>query len=107
MATQTFQCRVQSKPGNTRSLTTRDISYGDGYTQSAGEGINAVTQSWTITWIGNKADCDAIMTFLDSLGGYQSFFWTDPRGNIGLYRCKRTRITWLRLNSPLKRLSSH
>jgi phage-related protein len=88
MATQTFSYRVQAKPSHTRAITVRDISFGDGYTQSTGEGVNSLTESWSITWIGSKSDCDAIMTFLDSLGGYQSFFWTSPRGLIGLYRCK-------------------
>lgn len=88
MATSTFQWRVQASPSNQRAFTTRDIQFGDGYIQSLGEGMNAVVQSYSISWTGSYTDCLAIMTFLDNLGGYKSFFWTDPMGNLGLFRCK-------------------
>lgn len=88
MATETFSWRVQAQASDTRTYSTRDISFGDGYVQSAGEGLNGVTESFSVTWKGNLADCQDIMDFFDRQAGYKSFYWTDERGNLGLFRCK-------------------
>ncbi|MNN86784.1 Phage minor tail protein [compost metagenome] len=61
---------------------------GDGYVQEIGEGVNNKTESWEVSYVGSDTDVASIMTFLDALAGYKSFFWTNPLNQLGLYKCK-------------------
>lgn len=43
---------------------------------------------WTISVTDVYAEeLEPITAFLDTLGGFQSFYWTPPDGVQGLYRC--------------------
>jgi len=71
--------------------------YGDGYAQRLGDGINNVITGWSVV-INNcpNADAEAIIAFLASKGGYQSFSW------VPLYGSSEVRViceTWDRPTS--------
>lgn len=87
MATPTFEWTVNSMAGSTFSYTTRSSSFGDGYVQTVGEGVNNRNESWEISWTGTITDLNEMLDFFDALGGWKSFFWVNPLGKIGLYRC--------------------
>lgn len=59
----------------------RAASFGDGYSQRVGAGINNATASWSLTFSRTTSDIDAIEAFLDARNGAESFDWTDPDGN--------------------------
>lgn len=88
MATPTFSWVVTTQSSPEIAYTTRSSKMGDGYTQETGEGVNNRTEQWEITWVGSDVEVAAIMTFFDTQAGYKSFFWTNPLGQLGLYRCK-------------------
>jgi len=88
MATPTFTWVVNIQASPTIGYTVRSAQMGDGYIQEAGEGVNNKTEAWDITWTGTDVDCNLIMDFMDALGGYKSFYWTNPLGKIGLWKCK-------------------
>lgn len=88
MATPTFSWVLNSQASPTIGYAVRSAQMGDGYVSEIGEGVNNKTESWEVTWTGSDTDCKAIMTFLDALAGYKSFFWTNPLGQLGLYKCK-------------------
>lgn len=88
MATKTFEWVVSTQATPTIGYVVRTAQFGDGYAQDVGEGVNNKTESWEVNFIGSDVDVLAIMDFLDSLGGYRSFFWTNPLGQLGLYKCK-------------------
>ncbi len=88
MATPTFIWPTNSQASPTINYTTRESSFGDGYVASVGDGINNRQEAWDITWIGNIAETTTIMNFFDERAGWRSFFWTNPLGQLGLYRCK-------------------
>jgi phage-related protein len=90
-----FDFDVQASPTATVSFATLDAQFGDGYSQSAADGINNKAQSWSIRIRGLKgADCvpsvdmQAAYEFLDAHGGWKSFQWTTPEGYTGLFLCK-------------------
>jgi len=66
--------------------------FGDGYSQDAPLGINAMPQSWTLKFNrdSNALDSDPggnpddIFNFLMNQGGYQRFWWTPPRQNCAI-----------------------
>lgn len=90
-----FDFQIQASPTGTVAFSTIDAQFGDGYSQSAADGINNKGQSWSLRIRGLDepgciitADMLAAEAFLDARGGWQSFEWTTPRGYTGLFMCK-------------------
>jgi phage-related protein len=87
MATQTFTWKPLRDPVGTVALRVLKAQFGDGYQQTAADGINNKTQSWPLQFRGKAVKVTPIRDFLDARQGYQSFFWTPPLGVQGYYRC--------------------
>jgi phage-related protein len=85
--TTTFAWKPDAKPTGTKTFAVLTAKFGDGYEQTAADGINNVAQSWPLTFTGYRADLLPIMAFLDACAGWQSFSWTPPGGVQGLYKC--------------------
>ena len=59
-----------------RTLT---ASFGDGYEQSAEDGLNTALEQWTLIWNGLKpSEFQEIRTFLNGKKGVTPFYWTPP-----------------------------
>ena len=86
MATQTFTWSPMLEPQGTTAFLTREAKFSDGYSQSVADGINNKSDSWPLTFAGQSAYIAPIKAFLDSLQGYQSFYWTPPLRTQGLFR---------------------
>ena len=69
------------------SFSVSSASFGDGYEQSAGNGLNTKSDSWPYTYIGPMSEIRPITDFLDAHGGSRSFLWTPPFGVQGRYKC--------------------
>lgn len=65
----------------------RKATFGDGYQQRIGDGINAQPRAWSLTFTQDKANIDAIEAFLVAAGGVASFDWTPPTGAAGKWIC--------------------
>jgi phage-related protein len=61
--------------------------FGDGYDQTAGDGINNESDSWPLNFLGDEEKIGPIVQFLKWHGGYKSFWWTPPLRDPGLFRC--------------------
>lgn len=91
-----FDWPVRAEPSGQASFRTLDAGFGDGYSQSAADGINTKSQSWSISFRGviapncsNIVAADEIMDFLDARGGWESFLWTPPISTVqGRYVAK-------------------
>jgi phage-related protein len=91
-----FSWSVRAEPSGQASFRTLDAQFGDGYSQSAADGINTKSQSWTVSFRGiieptcaNIIAANEIMDFLDARGGWESFLWTPPASSVqGLYVAK-------------------
>jgi phage-related protein len=58
--------------------------FGDNYSQRTGDGLNALDETWPLTFTElEQAGFEEIMDFLESHGGYKAFFWTIPRNEHG------------------------
>ena len=66
----------------------RKASFGDGYTQVAGDGINPRTQEWNLSFIGTEEYIQPILDFLDRMAGTKSFLWKPPLNPLGFWRCE-------------------
>lgn len=88
MATETFTWRPDEEPTGTVTFRTKSAKFGDGYEQVAQDGINNRSQSWPLTFTGQKSRIMEIAAFLDRHAGATPFFWTAPLSAQALYRCK-------------------
>ncbi|RSK70802.1 phage tail protein [Enterobacter huaxiensis] len=102
MAIQTFTWRTQIHAGmeGEFSYSTRSASFGDGYEQIVGDGINPEKQSWPMTLTGKKAEILAALSFCRE-HITKSFIWTSPVGETGLYRIEADSIKAQPLSSKV------
>ncbi|MDQ2820477.1 MAG: phage tail protein [Pseudomonadota bacterium] len=87
MTTQTFTWVPVIEPTGTGTYRVLRAQFGDGYAQTAADGINNKSQTWPLQFRGTAAKITPIRDFLDACSGYQAFFWTPPLGAQGYYRC--------------------
>jgi phage-related protein len=65
----------------------RVASFGDGYKQRSGDGINRQARQWSLGFDGTKTEIDAIELFLGNEDGITAFDWTPPSGSAGKWIC--------------------
>lgn len=64
------------KASKTRVLSAQ---FGDGYSQRIGDGINRITNTWTLSFTARSTEqADSIIEFLEARGGISAFNWTPP-----------------------------
>lgn len=78
MATEIFDFPVQTRPVGTITFNIRRVSFGDGYEQRVGNGLNNKKQAWSISFEGSYVEALEVTDFLDRHGGHVSFQWTKP-----------------------------
>lgn len=68
---------------------TRKLRFGDGYEQRVPDGLNSVTEKWTLNWtVRPRSEIDQIDTFLTDQGGVSWFYWTTPQGRLKKFKCE-------------------
>lgn len=92
MATLTFTWAARTGTAGTATYRRLAAQFGDGYEQTAADGINNKVQSWPVSFVGKSAKITPIRDFLDARMGYQAFYWTPPLGVQGFYKCKSTTL---------------
>jgi len=77
---------VKPDKGMTRDSkpVTHNMQFGDGYEQRLANGINNLSESWSIT-MNNRTndDIDDIIDFFESKGGVTNFSFVLPNSNEG------------------------
>lgn len=65
-----------------KSFRVLQATFGDGYMQRVGDGINTVSETWDLTWdLLTVVQADAITDFFDARGGTEAFVWVTPDGD--------------------------
>lgn len=75
----------QERPSGDVRFSFKEISFGDGYVTSFGEGLHNKFETWPLTWKGTDAEILPIRDFFDAHAGYIRFLWTPPHGTQGQY----------------------
>ena len=82
MALETFNPQPGPAPGTrlTQQPKLLIADFGDGYTQRAADGLNALKQQWeTVAWQNlTKAEAVNIEQFFEAHQGGEAFYWTPP-----------------------------
>lgn len=92
MAVDTFTWQTQAQPTGAENMSVIAVQFGDGYKQVASSGLNATTQSWTLSLTDIKSNVVPIRAFLQK-HIITSFFWLNPWGEKKLYRVKADSIS--------------
>ena len=81
-----------SKADPDTTVRVLEAQYGDGYSQTTGDGLNAIADSYSLSWsLITTAELNSFVDFLKARGGYEAFLWTPPRGTAPRqWKCK----TW-------------
>lgn len=87
MAIETFTWCPRINAEGTVTHRNRQAQMGDGYKQTAGDGINPRSQEWDLTFVGDEDYISQIKAFIDRHGGVKSFQWKPPLEPLGLYKC--------------------
>lgn len=88
MATETFTWAPDKEPTGTTTFRVKSAKFGDGYEQTAEDGINNKSDVWPLTFTGQKTRIKAIRDFLNRHKGATPFNWTEPFGETLLIKCK-------------------
>lgn len=82
-----FNYCVQASPSGATEYRFRTANFGDGYSQSAADGINNSAESWDITVkgfydkaVGSQPKISDVISFFNNHAGYKSFLWVAPDG---------------------------
>lgn len=81
-----FKFRPDKSVPVTFTQRTRSATFG-GYKQTAGDGLNTETQSWSQTFSGSKERIIEILAFLRAHQGYKSFIWATPLDGPLYFTC--------------------
>lgn len=61
----------------TQDYRRKRISFGDGYTQRARDGLNSTPQQWSLTWDNiRNAQAELLRVFFQDLAGVDVIEWT-------------------------------
>ena len=67
----------------------RAVKFGEGYEQRSAEGINAITEIWSVSFnTRTNTERDDIRTFLRARAAVEAFDWTSPMGTVGKWVCR-------------------
>lgn len=67
--------------------------FGDSYEQRSAQGLNTLPQVWSVTFTRSRSIGLAILTFLRLRRAVESFRWTNPLGEDGVYVCRSWNVT--------------
>lgn len=100
-----WRTQIQDSPSGEFKHRIKEIEFGDGYKQVAGDGINPETQTWTFAYVGLKDEVMPIFKFIRQHTA-KSFIWTPPFGEKGLYRIKADSITMIPVSVGVMKLTA-
>ena len=93
MAVETFAWCPKVEPTSSPEYRVRTSKFGNGYQQVVGDGINNRLDSWPLTFVVSEAVAIEMKAFLDWHGGFRSFLWTPPLGQLGFFLGSAPTIT--------------
>lgn len=82
---ETFTFSPRIEPTGSMNFRALRAQFGDGYAQTAGDGLNSARQAWPLEFVGDETKIRAIKDFLDRHGGHKPFLWTAPMSDEASY----------------------
>jgi len=95
MAVETFIWSPRIGTSGKTKFAVLSAKFGDGYKQTAPDGISNVQRTWPLSFTGTEAEMRPIIDFLDGHAGSKAFLWAPPLGTQGFYSCEEYEVTAL------------
>ena len=86
MAIEVFNWSPRINPQGRTKFRVLTAQFGDGYSQTAADGINNKVASWPLQFAGSAAQISPIVAFLDRHQAVRAFQWQPPLGEAGYYK---------------------
>ena len=107
MPLQTFTWCADKEATGTHQFKVRTAQFGDGYAQTAADGINNKSQQWPLTFTKRMAEAEAIKQFFDSHSGSVSFLWKPPLETERLFKVSSYSVNplgagWYRISATFE-----
>ena len=93
MPLQQFTWRPDKEATGTSQFAVNTVQFGDGYSQSAEDGLNNETASWPLTFTKKRAEAEAIKAFLKQHKGAKAFAWQPPLEPMQLFTAGEYTVT--------------
>lgn len=100
-----WRTQIQDSPSGEFKHRIKEVEFGDGYKQVAGDGINPESQTWPFSYMGLKDEVMHILKFIRQ-HTIKSFIWTPPFGEKGLYRVKADSISMIPISGGIMKLTA-
>lgn len=85
MVLERFSWQVTMDSTGGKSFRVKEVNFGDGYSQVAGDGINTAKKEQKIKYVGLKPELLMVVAFLDRHAGYKPFVFKHPVFGEGVY----------------------
>lgn len=103
MARQTFTWFPDRGSDKTTKPRVEVIQFGEGYEARVSDGVNTSPMSWNLVFTRQKSEADAILAFIRARAGSESFYWTNPMEELGVYVCREWKVK--RIGGPNMQIS--
>lgn len=98
-----------SKADPDTTVRVLEASFGDGYAQTQGDGLNAIFASYSVSWdLLTPSEVSVFEAFLTAHAGYIPFLWQPPRcSTVRQWKCKTWKVAplsggWSSLQATFK-----
>jgi phage-related protein len=88
MTRETFTWSPEIGGTQTVNSDVEPIKFGDGYELRIERGLNATSRTWEVQFIVPAEEAVQIMSFLKTKRGVETFYWTDPMNQLGIFLCE-------------------
>lgn len=92
MARLTFDWFPDASSELTEEPTVNVTKFGDGYEARISDTINVAPQKWSLTFTRTREICAAARAFLKAHRAVDSFYWTNPLNETGVYVCRSWKL---------------
>lgn len=87
MKLERFKWRVLKDTSPSVEYRVEEISFGDGYEQVVGDGINTDKSKYSLSVLGDKKTTKEVIGFLNRHRGVTPFLFEHPTLGEGVFRC--------------------
>jgi len=93
MTRQTFTWFPEWEASLSQTPQVQVTKFGDGYEARVARGMDNNPETWSLQFTMAAPQLTEIVTFIQARGGVESFIWTTPMSNTGIYVCRKWKTT--------------
>jgi phage-related protein len=92
MSRLTFEWSPEYESSMDQEPSVTTTKFGDGYELRNANGINNDPQKWTLQFSTSNKDAQDALDFIRQRNAVESFYWTNPLQETGVYVCRKWKL---------------